>query len=168
VVGGVILAGTGFRTEHAAHLEAQEYFGTPVVSLTLVDPRFYHLDTALFALDGENVAYYPAAFSAGSREVLRGLFPDAVLATEADAVAFGLNSVSDGRNVIIAEAAYRLADSLAERGYQPVPVDLSELLKAGGGAKCCTLELRPASRSMRSARWRGQPRGADPEPTRRA
>jgi len=23
-----------------------------------------------------------------------------------------------------------------------VPVDMSELLKAGGGAKCCTLELR--------------------------
>jgi N-dimethylarginine dimethylaminohydrolase len=143
VVGGVILAGTGFRTEHAAHLEAQEYFGRPVVSLTLVDPRFYHLDTALFALDDENVAYYPAAFSAGSREVLRRLFPAAVLATEADAVAFGLNSVSDGRNVIIAAAAERLVDALAGGGYQPVPVDLSELLKAGGGAKCCTLELRP-------------------------
>lgn len=143
-VGGLILAGTGFRTDHAAHLEAQEYFGAPVVSLTLVDPRFYHLDTALFVLDGDNVAYYPAAFSAGSREVLRRLFPDALLATEEDAVAFGLNSVSDGRHVIIAAAARRLADALADRGYQPVPVELSELLKAGGGAKCCTLELRPA------------------------
>lgn len=143
-VGGLILAGTGFRTDHAAHLEAQEYFGAPVVSLTLVDPRFYHLDTALFAVDGENVAYYPGAFSAGSREVLRRLFPDAILATEEDALAFGLNSVSDGHHVVIAAAAGRLADALAERGYQPVPVDLSELLKAGGGAKCCTLEIRPA------------------------
>lgn len=144
VLGDLILAGTGFRTEHAAHLEAQDYFGRPVVSLTLVDPRFYHLDTALFALDDTNVAYYPAAFSAGSREVLRRLFPDAVLATETDALAFGLNSVSDGRNVVIAAAARELADALAGRGYQPVPVDLSELLKAGGGAKCCTLELRSA------------------------
>ena len=35
-----------------------------------------------------------------------------------------------------------LARSLSSRGFEPVPVDMSELLKAGGGAKCCTLELR--------------------------
>jgi N-dimethylarginine dimethylaminohydrolase len=83
----VILAGTGFRTDRAAHHEAQEFLGRPVVSLSLVDPRFYHLDTALFPLDGRNVAYYPGAFSEGSREVLRRLFPDAVLATALDAEA---------------------------------------------------------------------------------
>jgi N-dimethylarginine dimethylaminohydrolase len=144
VAGGLILAGTGFRTDHAAHLEAQEYFGLPAVSLTLVDPRFYHLDTALFVLDETNVAYYPAAFSAGSQQVLRRLFPDAVVATEVDALAFGLNAVSDGRHVVVAAGARDLIAGLAARGYQPVPIDLSELLKAGGGAKCCTLELRPA------------------------
>ena len=31
---------------------------------------------------------------------------------------------------------------LRERGYNPVLVDLSELLLGGGGIKCCTLELR--------------------------
>ena len=51
--GGLILAGHGFRTEPAAHAEAQEVLGRPVVSLRLVDPRFYHLDTALAALDDE-------------------------------------------------------------------------------------------------------------------
>ena len=142
VAGDLILAGTGLRTEHASHLEAQECFGRPVVSLTLVDPRFYHLDTALVVLDESNVAYYPAAFSEGSQRVLRTLFPDAVIATEADALAFGLNSVSDGRHVVIAAGAWDLIGALAEHGYEPVPVQLPELLKAGGGAKCCTLELR--------------------------
>ena len=61
--GGLILAGYGFRTEPAAHAEAQEVLGRPVVSLRLVDPRFYHLDVALAALDDRHVAYYPAAFS---------------------------------------------------------------------------------------------------------
>ena len=84
--GGLILAGYGFRTEPAAHAEAQEVLGRPVVSLRLVDPRFYHLDTALAALDDGNVAYYPDAFSPASQRVLRQLFPDAVLADEADAV----------------------------------------------------------------------------------
>ncbi|MER5836163.1 dimethylargininase [Streptomyces sp. NPDC002130] len=140
-----ILAGTGFRTTREAHSEVQEYFGTPVISLTLVDPYFYHLDTALFVLeegrDG-NIAYYPEAFSPGSREVLARLYPDAVLATREDAMAFGLNSVSDGRHVFISPGATGLAEQLAGRGYVPVPVDLSEFQKAGGGIKCCTQEIR--------------------------
>ena len=32
--------------------------------------------------------------------------------------------------------------SRAGRGYVPVPVDLSEFRKAGGGIKCCTQEIR--------------------------
>ncbi|MFI6821166.1 dimethylargininase [Micromonospora sp. NPDC050187] len=138
----LVLAASGFRTEPAAHGEAQEFLGRPVVSLCLTDPRFYHLDTALFVLDDDTVAYYPAAFSPGSRRALAHLFPDALLATEADALALGLNSVSDGANVVVAQAATDLIAQLAARGYRPVPVDLSELAKAGGGAKCCTLEIR--------------------------
>lgn len=138
----MILAGTGFRTDIAAHLEAQEFLGRPVVTLRLVDPRFYHLDTALFPLDGHNVAYYPRAFSAGSLEVLQRLFPDAVIASEADAEVLGLNAVSDGRNVVINAEAEGLILQLKRRGFEVVPVDLSELRKSGGGPKCCTLEIR--------------------------
>lgn len=142
-VGRWILAGTGFRTTREAHREAQEFFGVPTISLQLTDPLFYHLDTALFALDDENIAYYPAAFSSGSRAVLERLFPDAVIATLEDATAFGLNSVSDGRNVFVAPQAEGLIEQIARRGYVPVPVDLSEFHKAGGGIKCCTQEVRP-------------------------
>ena len=74
--------------------------------------------------------------------VLEELFPDAVLAESADAFVLGLNAVSDGRHVVVADGATRLQEQLRERGYVPVPVDLSELLKGGGGVKCCTSELR--------------------------
>jgi N-dimethylarginine dimethylaminohydrolase len=120
----------------------QELFGVPVISLQLVDPRFYHLDTALAVLGDHDVAYYPEAFSPGSRAVLQRLFPDAILACEADATVLGLNAVSDGRNVVLPSAATDLANQLRARGYTPVGVDLSELLKAGGSVKCCTLEIR--------------------------
>ena len=140
--GRYVLAGTGFRTTREAHREVQEFFGVPVISLQLVDPRFYHLDTALFVLDDDNICYYPEAFSPGSREVLARLFPDAVLATHEDAMAFGLNSVSDGRHVFVSPHAESLAVRLADHGYIPVPVDLSEFHKAGGGIKCCTQEIR--------------------------
>ncbi len=141
-VGGHLLAGTGFRTTREAHREVQEFLGVPTISLQLVDPYFYHLDTALFPLDDSNIAYYPDAFSPGSREVLRRLFPDAVLATRDDALAFGLNSVSDGCHVFVAPQAEGIVEQLARHGYVPVPVDLSEFHKAGGGIKCCTQEVR--------------------------
>jgi N-dimethylarginine dimethylaminohydrolase len=143
--GGLVLAGYGYRTEPAAHAEAQEALGRPVVSLRLVDPRFYHLDVALAALDDENVAYYPGAFSPPSQRVLRQLFPDAVVADEADALAFGLNLVSDGRHVVLNADATALAAKLSAAGYLPVPVELSELKKGGGSVKCCVAELRSAS-----------------------
>jgi N-dimethylarginine dimethylaminohydrolase len=143
VVSGLILAGTGYRTDPLAHSEVQEYFGRPVIELQLADPRFYHLDTALFVLDDSNIAYYPGAFSPGSQAVLRQLFPDAVIAEAEEAEAFGLNSVSDGRHVVMETAADGLAERLRMRGYETVLVDLSELRKAGGGPKCCTQEIRP-------------------------
>ncbi|SEN90073.1 dimethylargininase [Actinacidiphila rubida] len=144
LAGPYLLAGTGFRSARASHAEAQEFFGRPVIGLELVDPRFYHLDTALAVLAPDLVAYHPAAFSAGSRAVLERLFPEAVLASPQDADVFGLNAMSDGRHVVLPEAATGLASQLAERGFQPIGVDLSELLKGGGSVKCCTLELRDA------------------------
>ncbi|MER5862947.1 dimethylargininase [Kitasatospora sp. NPDC002040] len=137
-----ILAGNGFRSDPRSQAEAEALFGRPVIGLSLVDPRFYHLDTALAVLDEDEVMYYPEAFTPESRRLLRTLFPDAVIADEADAVVFGLNAVSDGYNVILPEAATGLAAKLRARGFRTHGVDLSELLKAGGSAKCCTLELR--------------------------
>ena len=144
--GRLLLAGTGFRTEANAHTEAQELLGVPVVSLRLVDPFYYHLDTCLLVLDdapsGPLIAYYPAAFSPGSQRVLARLFPDAVIAGAADAACLGLNGVSDGRSVVLPREAVELGRALAVRGFEPVFVDVSELRRAGGGPKCCTLQLR--------------------------
>ncbi|GAA1987016.1 dimethylargininase [Kitasatospora viridis] len=141
-VGRRILAGTGFRTDQRSHHEAQEFFGLPVTSLTLVNPRHYHLDTALSVLSDTEIMYWPEAFTPGSRAVLRELYPDALLATEQDAAVFGLNAFSDGYNVLLPQAASGLIEQLKARGFNPVGVDLSELLLAGGSVKCCTLELR--------------------------
>jgi N-dimethylarginine dimethylaminohydrolase len=142
VSGSRLLAGTGFRTDPAAHAEVGEALGLPVVTLELVDPRYYHLDTALCVLGPDEIAYFPGAFSPQSQAVLRELYPNALLATAADAAVLGLNAVSDGYHVVLPAEAVSLAATLLARGYQPVPVQLSELRKAGGGPKCCTLELR--------------------------
>ncbi|HEY2443336.1 MAG TPA: amidinotransferase [Streptosporangiaceae bacterium] len=142
VAGPWILAGTGFRTDRYSHGETEEFFGRPVISLKLVDEYYYHLDTAVAVLSDCEIMYNPAAFSPGSLATLRLLFPDAILATPEDAAVFGLNAVSDGYHVVLPAAATHLVEELRERGFDPVGVDMSELMLAGGGPKCCTLELR--------------------------
>jgi N-dimethylarginine dimethylaminohydrolase len=143
VVGSIVLAGYGFRTERKAHAEIAALVGMPVVSLELVDPRFYHLDTALAVLDDTTIAYYPPAFSDEARAQLLELFPDAIEVGSADADVLGLNAVSDGLNVVLPAAATGFAEQLRDAGFRPVGVDLSELLKGGGSVKCCTLEVYP-------------------------
>ena len=140
-VGEKILAGAGFRTDPRAHAEIAEIFGRPVVSLELVDPRFYHLDTALSVLDDTTIAYYPPAFTECSRAQLETLFPGAIVVESADAYAFGLNAVSDGRHVVHPRAAVGFAEQLSQAGFEPLGVEMSELLKGGGSVKCCTLEV---------------------------
>jgi arginine dihydrolase len=140
-VGAMILAGTGFRTDPRAHAEIAAIFDRPVVTLELVDPRFYHLDTALAVLDENTIAYYPSAFAESSRAQLEMLFPDALIVDSADAYAFGLNAVSDGRHVVHPAAAVGFAEQLRQAGFEPIGVEMSELLKGGGSVKCCTLEV---------------------------
>ena len=151
LVGDTILAGTGFRSTGDSHRELADVFGKEVVSLNLVDPRFYHLDTAISVLDPvegpdgvdrANIAYLPGAFDERSQAILAERYPDAIRVADADGAVFGLNSASDGLNVIISPRAKGFEAQLRERGYNPVLVDLSELLLGGGGIKCCTLELR--------------------------
>ncbi|QHC65407.1 arginine deiminase-related protein [Rathayibacter oskolensis] len=142
LVGDRILAGTGFRSASDSHAEVARVFGREVVTLELVNPSFYHLDTAIAVLDDTNIAYLPSAFSDEGNRVLRELYPDAILVSEEDASVLGLNSFSDGLHVVIASRAVGFERQLRERGYRPIGVDLSELLLGGGGVKCCTLELR--------------------------
>jgi N-dimethylarginine dimethylaminohydrolase len=140
--GRAVLVGHGFRTSEEIAPELTDLFGLPIVSLRLVDPRFYHLDTALMVLSADVAAYYPAAFDDASRAALAGHFAELIEAKDEDAEVLGLNAVSDGQHVVLPVQATGLAAQLAAAGFTPIGVDLSELLKAGGGPKCCTLELR--------------------------
>jgi len=146
LVGETIYAGTGFRSDAASHDELRRIYGREVVTLKLVDPSFYHLDTAFAVLDSNggpgSIAFLPKAFDAASLDILDSRFPDAIHVNDADAAVLGLNSFSDGKNVIIASRATDFERQLRERGFTPHGVDLSELLLGGGGVKCCTLELR--------------------------
>ncbi|MCC2593614.1 hypothetical protein LKO27_09365 [Tessaracoccus sp. OS52] len=151
LVGDTILAGHGFRSEPDSHAEVADTFGLEVVSLRLVDPTYYHLDTAICVLDPvqgaggverANIAYLPSAFDERGQSELLERFPDAIRVPAADPASLELNAVSDGRNVVLSPPVTSFDAELRERGYHPIHVDVSELHLGGGGIKCCTLELR--------------------------
>jgi N-dimethylarginine dimethylaminohydrolase len=138
----VIFAAWGFRTSRRAHQEIGDFFGRRVVSLRLCDPRYYHLDMALCVLDDHTALFHPRAFSARSRSALERAFADAIPVNAHDARSLALNAVCDGHHVLIPAGASRVCDELRERGFYPIEVEMAEFAKAGGGIKCCTLELR--------------------------
>lgn len=144
VAGDLLLAGHGFRTTPAAHVQARHLHGRRLLPLELGDPRFYHLDVAVGVVDSTTLAVVPDALTTEGLRMLREHF-DLVEVDLAEGLALGANLVGDGRHVVLEAAAPRLADALADRGFDPVPVDTSELRRAGGSVKCCTLELHPAA-----------------------
>jgi N-dimethylarginine dimethylaminohydrolase len=139
---GAIIAGHGFRTDRAVQAQVSELFGLPVISVRLVDPRFYHVDTALLVLSADMAAYYPAAFDGPSQAALAAHFTELIEADPEDAGELGLNGFCDGRNVVLPVQAAGLAMHIKAAGFTVVPVDASEFKKSGAGPKCCTLELR--------------------------
>ncbi len=80
-----VIAGHGFRSDHAARADVEELFGLPVVSIRLVDPRFYHLDTALCVIDADTAAYYPGAFDDAGQAAIAAQFSDLIETTEQEA-----------------------------------------------------------------------------------
>jgi N-dimethylarginine dimethylaminohydrolase len=140
---GTIFAGYGQnRSSKESHPELKEFFDKEVVSMHLIDKRFYHLDTAMCPLNDTTVMYYPGAFDAAGNKELEARFPDRIIASEEDAAGFGLNAVTDGENVVLSNAATALTDELKKRGFNPIGMDMTEFRKSGGAVKCCTLELR--------------------------
>lgn len=140
--GDKIIAGYGYRSSPEAAAEMQEYFGLEVVSLRIIDPRFYHLDTSLAVLSPDTVAYYPGAIDEPSRERLKKAIPNLIEATLEEAQGFGLNAVSDGKTVITSNENESLLQKYRKAGFRVVGTPILEFRKSGGGVKCLTLKLR--------------------------
>jgi N-dimethylarginine dimethylaminohydrolase len=138
--GETLLAGYLKRSDIRAHRLLSEAFDVPVLSLELVDDRWYHLDTCLFPLDAETVVFYPDAFDSYAQTVLRDNF-QTIEVTREEALRFACNAVRVGSHIVLPSGCPHLTHTLEALGYTVHSVDLSEFLKAGGAAKCLTLYL---------------------------
>jgi N-dimethylarginine dimethylaminohydrolase len=141
----LLLCGHGHRSDIPAHCAIGGMLGRDVVTLQLVDPRWYHLDTCLLPLSNDLIAYYPGAFDAESQAAIERLSAEKIVISEHDALLFAANAVVIGKHVVMNSGAEELMSTLKDRGFKPHPTDLSEFLKAGGAAKCLSLLLDHAS-----------------------
>ena len=133
----------GHRSISAAREVLHDRLGVDVVTLKLVDQRFYHLDTCFCPLEGGAVMYFPPAFDDESRAVIERRIPAAkrIAIDEEDALAFACNAVNIDQAVVVNRATPAFVKSLGARGFQVIQTPLSEFMKAGGSAKCLTLRL---------------------------
>lgn len=140
--GQKIIAGYGFRSDPKSHQELENFFSREVISLKIVDPFFYHLDTSLAVLNDDTVAFYPGAIDESSQKLLRSKIPNCIEATLDEAQGFGLNAVSDGETIITSDASQSLLEKYRQAGFKVLATPILEFRKSGGGIKCLTLELR--------------------------
>ena len=146
-------AGYGFRSELDSHAYLAKWLNIEVLSLHLVDERFYHLDTCFCPLSGGYLLYYPPAFDSYSNKLIemRVVPEKRIVLEEPDAVTFGCNAVNIDKLIIMNKASEGLKSRLADLGFQIIETPLTEFLKAGGAAKCLTLRVTEPVRHERQA-----------------
>ncbi|HVJ55608.1 MAG TPA: ornithine--oxo-acid transaminase [Aliidongia sp.] len=139
----LLWTGWGQRSDKAAKDTIERVYGVPTVALELVDPRFYHLDTAFCVLSGGDILYVPSAFTEEGVELVRTLVgPEHMIpVADEDAEALAANSVSVGRDVVFGHCGTSLRATLVKRGYQVHTVPLGSFGRSGGSAYCLTLRL---------------------------
>jgi N-dimethylarginine dimethylaminohydrolase len=135
--------GYGPRSDRDAAAVIKDIYGVDTVPLELVDPRFYHLDTALCPLTRGEVMFVPEAFTPEglARIHERVARSHRIEVPMEDACHLAANAVCVGDNIVMSRCGDSLHRRLAERGYYVTTTPLPSFLRSGGSAFCLTLRL---------------------------
>lgn len=137
----LLWAGVGPRSSREAWRELALRLDLPVVALELVEPAFYHLDTALALLSEDTCLWLPDALGPASRELVERLIPRRIEADlhEAHTLLACNACCPDGRNVLIQRGAERTSARLRDAGFAVHELETGEFLKSGGSVFCMKL-----------------------------
>lgn len=142
-LGGILYSGYVPRTDVSSHTYISELLGIPVLSLELVNPSFYHLDTCFCPLKDDYLIYFPKAFDEYGNKIIESNVPPEkrIIVSDEEASYFTCNAVNIDNTVVTNVTTERFTKLLAEKGFNHIQTDLSEYMKAGGAAKCLTLKI---------------------------
>jgi N-dimethylarginine dimethylaminohydrolase len=113
--------------------------GCLAISVELVDPRFYHLDTCFCPLPDGGAFWFRDAFDEYGQRAIREHVTDLIDVASEEAMHFSCNAVVIDRDIVLPEGAPQLGTKLQERGYRCHALPMSEFIKAGGACKCLTM-----------------------------
>lgn len=159
--GNYLFAGSGYRSDAAAHQFVADTLGYQVITLRTIPQRdwlgspmknkdsgwpdsfFYDIDLALSVIRPGLIAWCPKAFTRSSRATIRSLTDvDKIEVSFAEAKgAFACNLVSTGETVVMSSTAPELKSNLEAKGLTVVTPVITELAKGGGYIRCTTLTL---------------------------
>lgn len=139
----LLWGGFGFRTIEPALDELFNKTKIPIITLKLINEKFYHLDTCFSLLDERTLAYFPGAFDEETNQFLEDWFERTIILDEVEAVKnFAGNCYCpDGRNVILHPGSDIFEKQLLKLGYKIHHVNTAEFIKGGGSVFCMKLPL---------------------------
>lgn len=139
---GELWFGSGPRSDASAIKEISTMLGVKANALSLIDPKWYHLDTAFCPLSDGYVMAYKKAFSDDSVLDIQKRFAGKVIwVSDEDASNFACNAVCLDHEVILYRASNELKATLKRYNFNVTEINVSEFMKSGGSCKCMTLEI---------------------------
>ncbi len=158
--GPFLLAGSGYRSDPAAHEFLAATLDYEVISLRTIPERdgdgapiinaasgwpdsfFYDIDLALAVLCDDLIAWCPDAFEPASQAKIRALPLRKIEVSFEEAVqGFACNLISTGATVVMSAHAPELQAAIEAEGLTTITPEISELAKGGGYIRCTTLTL---------------------------
>lgn len=161
--GNYLFAGSGYRTDPAAHQFVSETLGYEVISVEAVPKRalfglgkpvinkdsgwpdsfFYDIDLAISVLAPNLIAWCPKALTKESQAKIRALagIEKIEVSFKEAKYAFACNLVSTGETVIMSARAPKLKAAIEAHGLRTITPEITELAKGGGYIRCTTLTL---------------------------
>src|SRR6266700_1865306 len=117
--GDALFCGYKFRSDIQSHRAVADMLGCLVISVELVDPRFYHLDTCFCPLPDGGAAWFSAAFDEYGQHAIREHCGSLIEAAPEEAAQFACNAAVLDRDLVLPAGCPKLCRALRERGYRP-------------------------------------------------
>jgi N-dimethylarginine dimethylaminohydrolase len=140
--------GCGPRSDPRAQEIVKNTFGVEVHRFELINPKFYHMDTALCPLSGGEALVVRSAFSPEDIARLQKIIGEdkVIFVPEEDADRFCANAVNLGREIVLCKCSDAMSSLLESRGYNLHKIAVDPFQLSGGSVWCLTLALDRFSR----------------------
>jgi N-dimethylarginine dimethylaminohydrolase len=139
--GDVLFCGYRFRSDVQSHQHLGALLDCLVISVELVNERYYHLDTCFCPLPDGGAIWFPAAFDEYAQRAIREHLGTLIEVAPDEAPHFACNAVVLGHDIVLPKNCPQLVRALAARNYRCHELSMTEFIKAGGACKCLTLFL---------------------------